>query len=181
MWVSRLNSLLFSIVCLRVNTLSIQDLPVLNPFCSSSNIASDIVFYWLIIILASMCALGFQVALYPSEWRTEILLLYLICPVCATYPVFLIRCDLGEKCKLQSVVLCNVCLKFDFRSDYYKNKLPAVDRCEILVYSNFATDREKTATYLLVNVRGRSPFSFVCRAETAWFLSFFSQRLVQLT
>jgi hypothetical protein len=37
-----LNSLLFSIVCLTVNTLSMHDLPILNPFCSSSNVASDI-------------------------------------------------------------------------------------------------------------------------------------------
>jgi len=53
--------------------------------------------------------------------------------MCATYPVSLTRCDLDEKCKLRSVVLCSVCLKFDFRSDYYKNKLPAVGHCEILV------------------------------------------------
>ena len=72
------------------------------------------------------------------------------------------------------------CLKFDFRIDYYENKLPTVGRCEILVYSNFATDREETATYLLVNVRGRFPFSFACRTETAWFLSFFCLRLLQL-
>ena len=42
MWVSRMNSLLFSIVCLTVYTLSIHDLPILIPFCSSSNISSDI-------------------------------------------------------------------------------------------------------------------------------------------
>ena len=33
--------------------------------------------------------------------------------------------------------------------------------------------RQKTATYLLMNVRGHFPFSFACRAETAWFVSFF--------
>jgi hypothetical protein len=43
MCVSNLKSLLFFIVCLTVNTLSMHDLPLLNPFCSSSNIASDIV------------------------------------------------------------------------------------------------------------------------------------------
>jgi len=43
MRVSRLNSLLFPIVCLMVNTLSIHDLHILNPFCSSGNIAYDIV------------------------------------------------------------------------------------------------------------------------------------------
>jgi hypothetical protein len=52
MWVSKLNSLLFSIVCLMVNTLSMHDLPVLNPFCSSSNIASNIVLKRCVIILA---------------------------------------------------------------------------------------------------------------------------------
>lgn len=53
--------------------------------------------------------------------------------LCVTYPVSVTRCDLSEKCKLRSVALCSVCLKFDFRSDYYKNRLPAVGHCEILV------------------------------------------------
>ena len=52
MCVSRLNSLLFSIVCLMMNTLSIHDLPILKPFCSSSNIVSDIVLKRRVIILA---------------------------------------------------------------------------------------------------------------------------------
>ena len=55
----------------------------------------------LIILLVSMCALVFQVAVFGSERRTEIVLLHLICLVFVpSYPVFLTRCDLGEKCKL---------------------------------------------------------------------------------
>ena len=51
MWVFKLNSFLFSIVCLMVNTLSKHDLPTLNPFCSSSNIVSDTVLNHCVIIL----------------------------------------------------------------------------------------------------------------------------------
>jgi len=51
MCVSKLNYLLFPIICLMINTLSIHDLPTLNPFCSSSNIISDIVLKRCAIIL----------------------------------------------------------------------------------------------------------------------------------
>ena len=34
MWVSKLNSLPFSIICLTVDTLSIHDAPILNPIHS---------------------------------------------------------------------------------------------------------------------------------------------------
>ena len=52
MWVSRFNSLLFSIVCLMVNILSMYDLSILNPCCSSSNIASNIVLKSCVAVLA---------------------------------------------------------------------------------------------------------------------------------
>jgi len=57
MYVGMLNSVCFSTICEAQNMQSMQDLPFLNPFCSSNSKASAIVVSLFAIIFEYICAL----------------------------------------------------------------------------------------------------------------------------